>query len=103
MHVLGRASRSAGEHSLWTAQEDESDFTLPVRLVKHVPIGNAEQVVEVSIALRVSVHALLLVVRKCVAEPASILTAVPYTYYLQRVWLDPNFKLRVFLGTYRAS
>ena len=33
--------------------------------------------VEVSIALRVLVHALLHVVRKCVAEPASILTARP--------------------------
>ena len=30
------------EHSLWTAPEDESDFTLRVELVKHVPIGNAE-------------------------------------------------------------
>ena len=30
------------EHSLWTASEDESDFSLCVGLVKHVPIGNAE-------------------------------------------------------------
>ena len=30
------------EHSLWTAPEDESDFTLREELVKHVPIGNAE-------------------------------------------------------------
>ena len=42
VHVLGRVSHSAGEHSLWTAQEDESDFTLPVRLVKRVTMGNVE-------------------------------------------------------------
>ena len=46
VHVLGRVSHvgvlvTMG-HSLWTAPEDESDFSLRVGFVKHVPIGNAE-------------------------------------------------------------
>ena len=72
VHGLGRVSHvgvlvTVG-HSLWTAPEDESDFSLCVGLVKHVPISNTEKVVEVSIALPVLVHALPHVVRKCVVD-----------------------------------
>ena len=46
VHGLGRVSHVGVlftvEHSLWTALEDESDFSLLVGFVKHVPIGNAE-------------------------------------------------------------
>ena len=46
VHGLGRVSHvgvlvTVG-HSLWTAPEDESEFSLCVGFVKHVPIGNAD-------------------------------------------------------------
>ena len=46
VHGLGRVSHvgvlvTVGQ-SLWTAPRDESDFSLCVVLVKHVPIGNTE-------------------------------------------------------------
>ena len=34
-------------HSLWPSPEVKSDFTLPVRIVKHVPMGNVEYVYHV--------------------------------------------------------
>ena len=89
------------EHSLWTASEDESDFSLCVGLVKHVTIDNTEKVIEVSIALRVLVHALLHVVANVWLCPHPSSPHVPY--YLQRVWLVPNFKLSVFFATYGVS
>ena len=58
VHEEGRAEghRRALGHSLWKASEVDSDQTLRVYIVKHVPFGTVTVMVGVSIAL----HALLL-------------------------------------------